>query len=110
MDSRARRIGENEILFREVNVQLRALDARLGVANVDSHAFLCECGNIDCRERIRLGVDDYERIHADPAQFAIVPGHERPSVEYVVERHDDYAVVRKREEGPAHLARDHAPG
>lgn len=107
MDSRARRIGENEVLFRHVNLQMRSLDVKLDSVRGEPHDFLCECGAIDCSERIPLTLDDYERIHADPAQFVIVEGHEEPSVEDVVERHGDYAVVRKREGGPAELAAEH---
>jgi hypothetical protein len=107
MDSRARRIGENEVLFRHVNAQILALDEKLDSVTGEPHDFLCECGRIDCSERIPLTLGEYERIHADSAQFAIVDGHEEPSVEDVVERHAVYAVVRKREGGPAELAAMH---
>lgn len=110
MDSRARRIGENEVLFREVNAQFRALDDKLEGAGDELYGFLCECGNGECAERIDLTIADYERIHAEPAQFVIVDGHEEPSVESVVERHDGHAVVRKHEGGPAELAAEHHEG
>jgi hypothetical protein len=57
-----------------------------------------------------LTIDDYERIHGDPTQFVVVPGHEEPSVEDVVEQDEEYAVVRKKEGGPAELAAEHADG
>lgn len=107
MDSRERRIGENEILFRHVNTQIRELDARFEVPSAETYEFLCECGNRDCAERIRLGIEEYERIHVDPVQFAVVPGHEIPDVESVVERRDGYLVIRKDEGGPAELAAEH---
>lgn len=107
MDSRARRIGENEILYRRVNAQFRALDERLPGSGEEKYGFLCECGTIECTERIDLTVAEYERIHADPARFVAVPGHEEPSVESVVESHGDYIVIRKHEGGPAELAAEH---
>jgi len=36
--------------------------------------------------------------------FLIVPGHDKPSVEDVVEQDGAFAVVRKRDGGPADLA------
>jgi hypothetical protein len=107
MDSRARRIGENEILFRHVNEQMRSLDEKLGTLD-EAYDFLCECGNTECAERIAMTIAEYERIHSDPAQFVIVDGHEIPSVEDVVERRDAYTVIRKRAGGPAELAAEDA--
>jgi hypothetical protein len=108
VDSRARRIGENEILFRHVNGQMRELDRKLAATTGDPYEFLCECGDDECAERIELTVDEYERIHADPAQFVVLDGHEKPSVEEVVEQHGGYTVVRKNEGGPAELATEDA--
>lgn len=107
MDSRERRIGENEVLFRHVNARIRELDEKFDVPGGDTYEFLCECGNTGCAARIALALGEYERIHADPARFAIVPGHEEPDVEDVLERHDGYSVIRKREDGPAELAADY---
>lgn len=109
MDDRARRLGENEILFREVNAQMRSLDEKLGSTGDEPYAFLCECGNNGCTERIQITVAEYERIHADPARFVVLPGHEKPDIEEVVDDRDGYLVIRKREGGPAELAAEHAP-
>jgi hypothetical protein len=109
VDRRAERIGENEIVFRHVNAQMRSLDEKLSAADGDPYEFLCECGNEDCAERISLTLDEYERIHADPTQFVLVPGHEKPSVEHVVEDRSTYYVIRKDPGGPAELAAGHAP-
>jgi hypothetical protein len=108
MDRRARLIGENEILFREVNAQMRSLDEKLPETGVDTHPFLCECGDVECHERIKLTIEEYERIHADPARFVAMPGHEKPEVEDVVEEHDGYIVLQKHPGGPAELAAEHA--
>lgn len=37
-------------------------------------------------------------MRSDPTHFVIVPGHEIPGVEDVVELHERYHVVRKHEE------------
>jgi hypothetical protein len=101
MDRRAQRVAENELLFRHVNEQIQTLDARLGVAGGDLQAFVCECGNALCTERVQLTVKEYEHIHTDPVLFVIVDGHEDPRVETVVERRKRFSVIRKDEGGPA---------
>ena len=58
-------------------------------------AFLCECSQIDCRERIQLRPSRFDRIHRDPDVFILVPGHEIPDVERVVDQEDDFLIVRK---------------
>lgn len=104
-DDRGRRIGENEILYRVVNEEIRTLDERLGAAATPKQWFVCECGNVDCTERIEMTVEEYRGVRSDPATFAIVDGHEEPAVEHVVERTDRYTVVRKDPGEPARLAR-----
>jgi hypothetical protein len=104
VDEHARRVGENEALFRHVNEQIRELDRRLAVGADETYGFVCECGNNDCMERIDLSIGEYERIHSDPTRFAVVGGHENTSVEAIVERHPGYNVVRKLPGGPAELA------
>lgn len=107
MTDRERRIAENELLLRNVNEQIRTLDARLGMSGSDAQQFLCECGDAACTDRIELSMEEYERVHADPTMFALVDGHEDPSVETVVERHDGYTVIRKDEGGPAEFVAGH---
>jgi hypothetical protein len=50
-----------------------------------------------CLEQVRLTRAEYEAVRADPARFAVVPGHEKPDVERVVEQHAGYFVVQKNE-------------
>jgi hypothetical protein len=108
MDSRARRIVENEVLCREANTQMRWLDEKLCAASGTRYDFLCECGDDGCFDHITLSVEEYERVHADPTQFTIVEGHEIPTVEDIVERHRTFAVVRKRGDS-AEFAAEHPP-
>lgn len=103
---RARRIGLNESVFRRVNEQIEELSERLGQPLGRPLDLICECGNIDCAERIRMRPDLYERLRADPVLFAVVPGHEQEDVEEVVSRAGGYDVVRKRSGVPEHVARE----
>jgi hypothetical protein len=100
MNERQERLGRNEAIFRSVNDLESGWDAGAELAQ-----FVCECGDGDCRARIQLSLDEYAAVRADSACFAIVPGHDLPEIETVVEHNRRYAVVRKREGGPEELAR-----
>ena len=90
-------LAANEAWFREINDRIEANALEHGS---DSHLyeFICECSNIDCAERIRMTLSDYQQLRAHPTRFAIVPGHERPEIEVVVDR-GGFWIVEK--EGPA---------
>ena len=104
MGAREDRIARNEALFRSVNERVRELAATAGSRERDPVAsFVCECGRADCTETVELTVAEYERVRADPTHFVVVPGHEIPDVEEVVERHERYDVVRKHD-GEAQIA------
>jgi hypothetical protein len=94
-DERARRVGLNEALFRRVNEEIEALNEALGKPAAMS--VICECGDGQCMERIEIPLVDYERVRADPCLFVIVPGHEIPDLESVIEHADSWEVVRKRD-------------
>ena len=102
MDERERRIGENEVLFREVNERIEELNDSFGPA--EALLILCECGDASCLERLEVSTARYEAVRADPRRFFAAPGHEEPDVERVVEEHEGYNVLEKRAGGPAELA------
>ena len=90
---RSERVAKNEILFRQVNERILHIEGdRWRVDPVD---FMCECGDVQCTRVVQLAVDDYERLRADPTHFGVIPGHEIPEIEAVVERHPHYLVVEK---------------
>jgi hypothetical protein len=94
MASRQERLAENQRLFRDANERFEEL---IG-ARVDGRGpvpFLCECADLDCRDRIELKTSDYDAAHVDAAQYVILPGHGMIDGEEVVEDNGDYFVVRK---------------
>ena len=108
MDERGRRVGENEALFRGVNEKLEDLNE--GVAFItDTFSIICECADLTCADRIELTQDDYTRLRSEPTRFAIIHGHLAVGTEDVVESHEAYDIVRKREGAPAHFAEESAP-
>ena len=104
MDERERRVGENEALFRAVNEQVEDLQRGLAAVSDETMHIVCECGDLACVERLVVSLPKYEEVRGDAALFFVVPGHDIPDVEDVIERGDDYAVVRKHPGGPAELA------
>ena len=100
------RIARNEATFRRINEDIeRGRDAGDDQTLV---GFVCECGNAECSRLIELSPAEYEHVRADPLTFAIVPGHEAPGVETVVEAYGRYAIVRKLEPSGA-IARETDP-
>lgn len=101
------RIALNESRFREINDRLKGDLAQLRHPP-DELEFVCECGHLECRDQIVLSQAEYERVRGDPMLFAIVPGHELPEAEDVVERTDRFSVVRKRPD-VEHISRSTDP-
>lgn len=58
-------------------------------------AFVCECADADCTERVEAPRGVYEHVRSDATQFLLAPGHEDERVERVVEERPRYSIVRK---------------
>ena len=96
MDRHAR-LARNETIFREVNERIEELTQR---GELDSLDILCECGNPDCKEPLRVSVVEYERVRQQPTDFFVAPSHVIPAIEKVVDEKQSFDVVRKlAEEG-----------
>jgi hypothetical protein len=104
VDERARRIGVNEAMFREVNERIEGLAESFGLGN-QMLDLICECGDVSCARQIRMTGREYQTLRKEPTLFAVFPGHEIDDVEDIVDRRDGYDVIRKRE-GAARVARD----
>jgi hypothetical protein len=107
MGERARRVGENEALFRSVNEQVRGLNEAFVVS--DTLRIVCECGVQSCIDQIEIEPAAYEALRADPTLFAVKPGDELPDHETVVVRNEDYSIVRKDRGEPESIAREIDP-
>jgi hypothetical protein len=71
--------------------------------------FTCECGRVDCSETMLMTIAAYEAIRAHSTHFGVVPQHEQPEIESVIERHPSYFVVEKREQDAQEVARESDP-
>ncbi|HET7572062.1 MAG TPA: hypothetical protein VFJ77_05260 [Gaiellaceae bacterium] len=91
MDDHERR-ATTEALFRDVNERIAESAERF---NADRTAFVCECADPNCTERVEATLEDYERIRADGARFLLAPGHEHSDIERVVADGGRFRVVEK---------------
>jgi hypothetical protein len=110
MDAQRReRLARNEAVFREVNERIEKLTLEgewLGES--ESLDVLCECGNSDCAEPLRLSISEYERVRQEPTDFLVAHGHVIPDIEKVIATGPGYEVVRKIA-GEGALARETDP-
>ena len=108
--AREERFAANEALFREVNERVAELASQYLLTGTDSAVdFTCECGRTECSETMMLTTAEYEAIRARATHFGVVPQHEQPAIESVIERHPRYFVVEKREQDAQEVARETDP-
>ena len=107
-------LGRNDspgtALFREVNERVAEVATRYEVETLTQAVdFTCECGRIDCSETMMMTIVEYEAIRARSTHFGVVPQHEQPEIESVIERHPSYFVVEKRQRDAQEVARETDP-
>ena len=93
MDQRAKRMAQNEALFREVNERIKATAD--GFESGSTFEYFCECANADCTFQVALTGEEYENIRSDPTQFVVLPNHFTPEVETLASESKAYWIVRK---------------
>lgn len=105
---------KNETLFRTLNERMKEIEDRIDTSVVgapasDREEFFCECARLDCMARFEMTRAQYEAVRAHSERFVVLPGHEDPEIEQVVETHDQFLVVEKLPGGPAETARETDP-
>jgi hypothetical protein len=93
------RIVRNEVLHRELNERMRQVETELAADGVveplELGEYFCECGLMECTDKIRVTPAEYEAVRTDPARFLILPEHLIADVERIVDQTDRYATVEK---------------
>ena len=108
---REERVARNEVLFREFNERVEDMADASDVRDEGEALrieFVCECGDLDCLERVQLTRTTYEQVRSDPRRFVVAPGHEDPEVARVVAAREAYVVVEKVGDA-ARIAIEHDP-
>jgi hypothetical protein len=88
-DHRDERAAMNQMLFRAVNERVKDLNEGFSLV-LPVGAWICECSNDTCSERIELSGAEYEKIRSDGARFFVAPSDEHvwADVEVVTDRND----------------------
>jgi len=103
---RQQRAGANEATIRDVN---EGIERGQWPGEEDTPVgFRCECAQLGCNQLIELSVREYEDIRAHPRRFVVVPGHEAPDVETVIEAGPRYVIVEKLDQA-GEVAEQHDP-
>jgi len=84
----------NQLLIREVNERIAEV---LHADRDDAMEFLCECSDANCIETIALSYLEYKGIRSNANLFSIVRGHESPAVDRIVQEHEHFTLVEKKE-------------
>lgn len=85
------RLAKNEVFFREMNERLDAMS----IPWAKTTDYLCECSEQSCVKIVELTKAEYERVRSRATVFVVVPGHERPEIEKVVEENEGFLLVEK---------------
>jgi ANTAR domain-containing protein len=86
---REERIVQTEEFFRQIN-DLMARNGRR-----DGQVYICECANPYCNVTMDVTDEDITTLHSMPGYYLILPGHEIPDVEQVVQKTATYTIVTK---------------
>jgi hypothetical protein len=89
----AEKNARNQLLFRAVNEQIAAL-SRTGT-EMSVSLFICECSDEACAEALEIPTAEYERVRTHGARFVLLPGHQLPDRERVLEGSNRFIVVEK---------------
>ena len=107
MNKTEERIAKTEALFRAVNERIAEAAQRF---DSDEAAFVCECSDEACTERVDASLVEYERARTHSTHFLVRPGHEDTRVERVVERRGEkFAIVEKFNQAIARAVRSLNP-
>jgi hypothetical protein len=104
-----RRKAANEAVFRDVNERIEDLQREFARVEHEPLHIVCECDRLDCVEQLSMALHAYEDLRSDSSCFVVVPGHEDPEVETVVETTDGYTIVRKHAGAPQEVAEETDP-
>jgi hypothetical protein len=89
---REERVAKTESLFRDVNERIVEATERF---DADEAELMCECADPACAERLEVSLEEYERVRSDGTHFLLDPEHVEPTVERIVRKRAEYAVVEK---------------
>jgi hypothetical protein len=98
----------NEVYSRDQNELMEDARGQNGKRGGEE-AYVCECGDAACTQRILLTRSEYEAVRGYSTRFAIARHHENPEIDQLVSERGRYTVVQKIAGMPARIARQTDP-
>lgn len=95
---RRNRLAQNEGSFRSINEDLEEGLHKVRLEDEELVGFVCECSSRECSQLVHIELPKYQEIRENSRRFLVVPGHESPEVEDVVESGQGYNVVQKHDD------------
>ena len=99
---------ENQVVFRKSNKQVSETFAKfksIGEQTGDdldaNILFFCECSDEKCKQRVEMKQSTYDQLHSNDNRFIILPGHNIPTIERIIQKGNAYLIVEKYSEPPA---------
>jgi hypothetical protein len=96
---REKRAAQNQLLFREVNQRIASLAEPALLPEIAQIEVTCECVDMSCTATIQIPLHEFAEIDRATNRVLVVPDHELPEVEDVVERRERFLIVGKRGAG-----------
>jgi hypothetical protein len=81
-------------VFRWMNDRVRDTQQNWPVPVYD---LICECGDSNCLRVLSIDRTIYDQIVATPTHFVVLPGHERPEFEHIIDARQTHVVVQPRQ-------------
>jgi hypothetical protein len=94
MAFRHERLVQSQQIFRSANERMQALAVAI-VPDEQLIPFLCECAADDCLGRVDMNLAEYDDIHRDRHQYAVLRDHLIVDGERVVEQRPLFDIVTK---------------
>jgi hypothetical protein len=92
--SRNEVLVQSQQVFRSANERMQALAVAIVPAE-QLIPFLCECADDACLGRVDMSLSDYDHIHRDRDQYAVLRDHQGVDGETVVEQRALFDIVTK---------------
>ena len=91
------RIARNDALFREANEDIESAAMSLDWDEDQRVPFICECADRSCKQILRLSLQEYEQIRANPRTFLNALGHHVAAhgAAVVIAETNRYEIVEK---------------
>jgi hypothetical protein len=92
------RRADNEVIFEKANDVIAKVAQRMQDDPEEEVRFLCECSDSSCAAQVEVTVDEYKDIRRRDNVFILLPRHDDPRIENIVDTNPRFVLVQKKEQ------------